>query len=113
MSSALPAVSDMLLTVKSREVQRGMLAEMSGDFNVAAPHYLAAAHLEIVLANDYSQAGERELARRSRLSAASCFWRAGSVTRAREILDEVADDDPSRGGEVQAIRDDLQQRSAI
>ncbi len=55
---AMPSspVSDMLVTVKSREVQRGMLAEMRGDRAAASRHLLAAAHLELVLADDYAQA---------------------------------------------------------
>jgi hypothetical protein len=40
-------------------------------------HFLAAGHLALVLADDYEQVGETELAIRSRLSAGSCFWRGG------------------------------------
>ena len=68
MSVAQPAVSDLLVTAKSRELQRGMLAEMSGKGDDATPHFLAAAHLELVLADDYDRAGEPELGRRSRIS---------------------------------------------
>ena len=82
MVTASSPVSDMLVTVKSRELQRGMLAEMRGDRTDATRHFLAAAHLELVLANDYKQAGQSDLARRSRLSAASCFWRAGQCQQA-------------------------------
>ena len=53
MSAASPAVSDMLVTVKSREIQRALLAEMRGDQAAAPRHFLAAAHLELVLAEDY------------------------------------------------------------
>jgi len=41
-------VSDLLVTVKSREMQRGMSAEMRGDPLTASRHFLAAAHLELV-----------------------------------------------------------------
>jgi hypothetical protein len=53
MATAHVSVSDMLVTVKSRELQRGLLAEMHGDQTGAARHLLAAAHLELVLADDY------------------------------------------------------------
>jgi hypothetical protein len=86
MATASSPVSDMLVTVKSRELQRGMLAEMRGDRTDAMRHFLAAAHLELVLANDYRQAGQPDLARRSRLSAASCFWRAGHCQQGRELF---------------------------
>jgi hypothetical protein len=97
----------MLVTVKSREVQRGMLAEMNGRNEKAAQHFLAAAHLELVLAADYDQAGEPELARRSRISAASCFWRAGNPDAARPIFDALTQADPARAGEVQELLGDL------
>ena len=45
MSTVQSPVSDMLITVKTREVQRGMLAEMRGDKAAARRHLLAAAHL--------------------------------------------------------------------
>ena len=86
MATIYASVSDMLVTVKSREVQRGMFAEMRGDHTGAARHFLAAAHLELVLAEDYAHAGQAELAWRSQLSAVSCFWRAGQPARARELL---------------------------
>ena len=55
MSTVQAPVSDMLITVKSREVQRGMLAEMGNRGTEARRHFLAAAHLELVLAGDYEQ----------------------------------------------------------
>jgi len=118
MATAHTAVSDMLVTVKSRELQRGMLAEMRGDRSAACRHFLAAAHLELVLAEDYTQAGQADLSWRSQLSAASCFWRAGRPEQARELFatllqaypdhaaitqQTIADlehDDPSRRSEV-------------
>jgi hypothetical protein len=54
MAAAHAPVSDRLVTVKLREVQRGMLAEMRDDQTGAARHLLAAAHLELVLADDYA-----------------------------------------------------------
>ena len=107
MSSVQPAVSDMVVTVKSRQVQRGMLAEMSGRSDEAARHFLAAAHLELVLSEDYEQAGEAELARRSRLSAASCLWRAGRLDEAQAIFDAMVQAEPSRASEVQEILSEL------
>jgi len=89
-SATANSVSDLLVTTKSREVQRGMLAESRGDRSAATRHFLAAAHLELVLIDDYAAAGFADLALRSRLGAASCFWRAGDVDRARSLLDEVS-----------------------
>jgi hypothetical protein len=102
-------VSDMLITVKSREVQRGMLAEMGGEPVNAAPHFLAAAHLELVLANDFVQAGQEDLAFRSRLSAASCFWRGGQVARARVLFDAMIQDFPDRESSVRHAIEGLEQ----
>jgi len=51
----------MLVTVEWREVQRGLLAEMRGDGDSAVRHFLAAAHLEMVLAADYDEAGDPEM----------------------------------------------------
>src|SRR5437879_5434532 len=82
-------VSDMVARVKSREVQRALLAEMAGDRAAAIRHFLAAAHLELVLSEDYATAGVDDLALRSRFSAASCFWRAGQISQARSVLDSL------------------------
>ena len=109
MSTVQSPVSDMLVTVKAREVQRGMLAELGGDQARAAPHFLAAAHLELVLANDYAQAGQDEMARRSRLSAASCFWRAGQVQPARTLFDAMIQDDPAQAAAIQRVIAELEQ----
>jgi len=89
-------ISDMAATVKSREVQRALLAEMAGDRSAAARHFLAAAHLELVLAADYAAAGVEDLALRSRISAASCLWRAGEVARARTLLNELVQAVPTQ-----------------
>jgi hypothetical protein len=97
----------MLLTVKSREIQRGLTAAMCGQLGDAKKHFRAAGHLELVLADDYEQAGETELARRSRISAASCFWRAGEDLDAQAILDELLQVDPSRAGEIQDLIGEL------
>ena len=106
MSTVSSSVSDMLMTVKSREVQRGMLAEMQGDRSSAARHFLAAAHMELVLAADFDACGDTELAMRSRLSAASCFWRAGRLPdrsrtdpgHARHLSGSSHDDPGTSGG---------------
>ncbi len=107
MSSIQSPVSDMLVTVKSRELQRGMSAAMSGQPGNARKHFLAAAHLELVLAGDYEETGEAELARRSRISAASCFWRAGETDEAQGIFDSLSQADPQRASEIQEVIDDL------
>ncbi|HEV3261887.1 MAG TPA: hypothetical protein VG013_33865 [Gemmataceae bacterium] len=108
MSTAQAPISDMLVTVKAREVQRGLLAEMRGDRAGIARHFLAAAHLEVVLANDYEQAGQTDMALRSRLSAASCFWRAGRSAAARELIDALVENDPSRAKEAHQLRTELE-----
>jgi hypothetical protein len=96
MATAHISVSDMLVTVKSRELQRGLLAEMRGDQTGAARHLLAAGHLELVLADDYAQADRWDLALRSRLSAASCFWRAGQPEQARELFGAMLQEHPTQ-----------------
>jgi hypothetical protein len=101
MASVQQPVSDMMLTVKSREVQRGMLAEMRNDRTGAARHFLAAAHLELVLASDYAEAGQEDLACRSRISAASCLWRAGRTAEAREQFDAAMREFPMRAAAIQ------------
>jgi hypothetical protein len=108
MSSAEAPVSDMLITVKSREVQRGMLAEMRGDRRASAKHFLAAAHLELVLAEDYRQAGDTDLALRSQLSAASCLWRGGRIAESHTLFAELLQSVPDHGAEVEEVRQDLQ-----
>src|SRR5262245_57778613 len=107
MSLAPAPVSDMLVAVKSREIQRGLLAEMRRD-PAAARDFLAAAHLELVRAEDYAAAGEPSLGQRSRISAASCFWRAGQIDRARQIFTDLLQADPS-AADVQALQSELEQ----
>jgi hypothetical protein len=107
MSTLEAPVSDMLVTVKSREVQRAMLAEMRGERDASRKHFLAAAHLELVLADDYEQAGESDLSFRSRMSAASCFWRAGQPEQARTLTDNLLAADPTRTTEIQQVLDEL------
>jgi hypothetical protein len=109
MSTVQSSVSDMLVTVKAREVQRGMLAELGGDRIRAARHFLAAAHLELVLVNDYAQAGQDDMAFRSRLSAASCFWRAGQVEQARPLFDALVQDYPAQAVAIQDVSAELEQ----
>jgi hypothetical protein len=106
MSAAPAMVSDMLVTVKSREVQRAMLAEMRGDRREAPKHFLAAAHLELVLADDYAQAGQPELALRSAISAASCFWSAGEQERARPLFEGLLQAHPAQ---AEAIRQTIEE----
>lgn len=107
MSANQIIVSDMLVTVKSREVQRAMLAEMRGDREGGAKHFLAAAHLELVLADDYEQVGDSELAFRARIGAASCFWKAGDVSAGKQLFDELRAAQPQREAELLQVMDDL------
>jgi hypothetical protein len=108
MATVQAPISDMLVTVKSRELQRGMLAEMRGDRPAAARHFLAAAHLELVLADDYAQAGQGDLAWRSRLSAASCFWRAGHPEQARALFATLKQEDPDQASVIQQVIAELE-----
>ena len=110
MSSIQTSVSDMLVTVKTREVQRGMLAEMRGDQSATSRHLLAAAHLELVLADDYAQAGQHEMSIRSRLSAASCLWRGGDPTQAREVFATLARELPDRQPTVTQLVAELEEK---
>jgi hypothetical protein len=98
----------MLITVKSREVQRGLLAEMGHRKTEARSHFLAAAHLELVLAGDYELADQLDLARRSRISAASCFWRADELDLAREFFADLIRETPDQAHEIQQIIADLE-----
>jgi hypothetical protein len=103
----IPPVSDLLITVKSHEAQRALVAEMRGDAAAAERHLLAAAHLELVLAEDYLAAGGPELAWRSRISAASCFWRAGQQDQGRRLLETLRREQPARASEIDEILGDL------
>jgi hypothetical protein len=102
-------INNLLATAKSREVQRAMLAEMRGDRASAALHFLAAGHMELVLAADYDQAAEKALALRSRLSAASCFWRAGQPDQARAVFESLLQLCPDRAAEIQQVMTELAQ----
>jgi hypothetical protein len=108
MATVQSPVSDMLVTVKSRELQRGMLAEMRRDYPAAARHLLAAAHLELVLADDYAQAGQADLAWRSQVSAASCFWRAGRPEHARELFATLLQEHPQQAPIIRQLIADLE-----
>lgn len=102
-------VNNLLGTAKSREIQRAILAEMRGEPPQAALHFLAAGHMELVLAGDYQSAGDSDLALRSRLSAASCFWRAGQPNQARCLLDALLQECPARAPEIQKVLTELAQ----
>src|SRR5262249_3186575 len=102
-------IGDMVATVKSREVQRALLAEMAGDRTTAARHFLAAAHLGLVLAGDYTQAGAVDLRVRSRSSAASCFWRAGQIPQAHSLFDQLLHAYPDQTRMIQQVLGELQQ----
>src|SRR5262249_12012452 len=109
MSADPSGISDLAATVKSREVQRAMVAEMAGDQSAATRHFLAAAHLEFVLAEDYTAAGVEDLALRSRLSAASCFWRAGQVLQAQSLFDALVKSHPDQTAAIQQVVAELKQ----
>ena len=113
MSTEPSGIGDMAATVKSREVQRALLAEMAGDRTAAARHFLAAAHLELVLAEDYAAAGADDLALRSRLSAASCLWRAGDVARARSFLEELQQTYPAQAAAIRQVIAELSQDYSV
>jgi hypothetical protein len=108
MSATQSSVSDMLVTVKSREIQRGMLAEMRHDKAGTVRHLLAAAHLELVLADDYAAAGDKEMAMSSQISAASCFWRAGHVEEAQQLFDTLARANPGEESSIKELISELQ-----
>jgi hypothetical protein len=107
MSTAPAPVSDMLVTVKAREIQRALFAEMRADREAARRHFLASAHLELVLAADYVQAGDGELALRSHLSAASCFWRAGEPAQAQRLLDDLGTEYPAQAASIEQVQTEL------
>jgi hypothetical protein len=109
MSTTSAAVSDMLVTVKSRQIQRAMFAERAGDGAAARRHFLAAAHLELVLAHDYDEAGEPGLALRSRISSASCLWSAGEIEQGRQALEALQVQHPGQAIAIQQVVADLQQ----
>src|SRR5262245_50842454 len=103
MSPLQSPVSDMLVTVKSREIQRAVLAEMRRDGAATTRHFLAAAHLEVVLAEDYEQMGDTEAAFRSRISAGSCFWRGGNREEASALFDALLQSHPAREREIREV----------
>ena len=102
-------VNNLLGTAKSREIQRALLAEMRGDARKPRLHFLAAGHMELVLSVDYESAGETDLALRSRLSAASCFWRGGQSNQARTLFDSLLKEYPDRASEIQKVMAELAQ----
>jgi hypothetical protein len=102
-------VNNLLGTAKSREVQRATLAEMRGERAKAVLHFLAAGHMELVLAADYEAAADADLAWRSRLSAASCFWRGGQPEKARALFDSLLEACPARAAELQSLIAELAQ----
>ncbi len=113
MLAAPPLVRDRLVTVKSREVQRATQAEMRGDRKAAAKHFLAAAHRELVLADDYAQAGQPDLSLRSAVSAASCLWSAGHPDRARPIFDDLLRAHPAQAAAIQPAIDELEREYPV
>ena len=58
---------------------------------------------------DYTQAGADDLALGSRLSAASCFWRAGQVAQAQTLFGELIRLYPDQAGRIQQVVAELGQ----
>ena len=110
MAAAQSPVSELLVIAKSREIQRGMFAEISKKPERAAPHFLAAAHLELVLADDYTAAGQQRLAFRSKLSAASCLWRGGEARRARALFNAIIKEYPAKAKLVKTAVTELERK---
>src|SRR5262249_4548680 len=102
-------VNNLLATAKSREVQPALLADMRGDRGEPALHFLAAAHMELVLAADYERAQNKEMAFRSQLSAGSCLWRGGRSEQARDFLESLANSQPDRKAETEHVLAELDQ----
>jgi hypothetical protein len=50
----------------------------------------------LVLADDYAEAGQEAHALRSKISAASCLWRAGEVKRARSLFNSLVKEYPGK-----------------
>src|SRR5829696_6039935 len=99
-----PPVNDMLRIVKAREIQRAMLAEMRKDAATASRHFLAAAHLELVLAEDYRAGLDSDMVLRSLISAASCLWRGGRPAEADRVFAEIRQNFPDEAAAVQQLR---------
>src|SRR5262245_22686706 len=107
MDSGVHQVSDMLVMVKSREIQRAYLAEAAKDERACVRHLLAAAHLELVLADDYLAAGDSARALRSQISAASCFWQAGQIEKAKDLFRVIVQTYPAEAKAMQNIEAEL------
>jgi ABC-type transport system involved in multi-copper enzyme maturation permease subunit len=106
--SSASQISDMLVLVTSREVERGELAQTRGDTQNAIRHYLAAAHMCLVLAEEYADNAQFESALRSRKNAVSCFWRAGHTLQARLLLEELKQENQFLSQEIDGVVLDLQ-----
>ena len=98
---------DMLVTVKSREVQREITAAARGEMAEARKHFLAAAHLDRILADDYLSVNAAALSERALLSAASCFWRAGAVQESADIFAELKREFPGRVKDIEEVEAEL------
>jgi hypothetical protein len=97
----------MLVTVKSREVQRALLAEKRGNREAVRRHFLAGAHLKLGLAAHYEQAGDSLLSFRSQLSAASCFWRSGEHEKAQRQLENLRAAHPDQTAAIEQVQMEL------
>ncbi len=88
-ASSANQISDTLSLVASREMERAELARARDDQKTAVKHFLGAAHMYLVLAEEYADNAQFELAMRSRKYAVSCFWRAGHELQARLLFEEL------------------------
>lgn len=96
-----------LVIVKSREFTRGMLAEAQNDRAAATLHFLAAAHLELVLAEDYRAVGEQYKIARSLISTASCFWRGEQPGKCERDFAQTEKEFPREAVTVQELPQEL------
>jgi hypothetical protein len=102
------AASDMRVTVKSREIQRALMAEVRRDGESATRHFLAAAHLELVLAADYDEFEEHDLAFRSRLSAVCCLWCGEQFDRTRRLIEQLSETYAAQSESTSEVVEDLE-----
>ena len=90
-------------------IPRRDVSEIQTPFSPRLPGrpLLPAAHRELVLADDYAQAGQADRALRSHLSAASCFWRAGRWDQARELFTALLQEYSTQKPAIQQILAEL------
>ena len=105
------ATRDMMVTVKSRLIQRAIMAEARRDQDAAVKYHTAAAHLDLLLADEYAEEGDRFLDFRSRLSAACGLWKAGQVEVARQQFATLPGQFPERARHIEICLEEMEQWS--